>query len=391
MKPVMTIFTLLVLLLVPALMVKLTKRSAFLKSVGAIALCYAVGFVLSLLPIGYDKGLCGTVASVLVALAIPLVLCSFDIRSVRRLAKSTLLSFGLVMVSVIAVSTAAAFLGAAKGMENTAALSGMATGLYIGGTPNLFAIGSALLGRDSTAINLANIADSVMGGIYFLLILTVIRPVYARFLGTRRAEAVDEAEADAFARDADSEYDYSRLPRDRRGLLSLAGVIGLAVACLGLGVLLELLINGSMDGSLYIMVTVSVLGIVLSFVRPVRQVRGSYQVGQYLILVFSLGLSMSIDFGKLISGIAPTFLYFTGVQLGALLLHLLLCRLFGIDGGTAIITSTAGIYGPPFIAPVANAYGDRSLIVPGVICGTLGLVVGNLIGLTLGGILASVL
>lgn len=387
----LTIAEIAVLLLVPALMVRLTKRSRFLGSIGAIALCYAFGFLLAVLPIPYDKGLSETVASVLVALAIPLVLFSFDIRSVRKLAKTTLVSFGLVIVSVIAVSTAAAFLGASRGMENVHALSGMATGLYIGGTPNLFAIGSALLGRDSTAINLANIADSLVGGIYFLLILTVIRPVYARVLGTRGKAVFSEAEAAAFAREADSEYDYSRLPKDKKGIARLVGIVLLAAACLGIGVLLEILINGNMDGSLYIMVTVSVLGVALSFVRPVRQTPGTYQVGQYLILVFSLGLSMSIDLHKLVSGLLPTFAYFSGIQIAALLLHFLLCRIFRIDGGTAIITSTAGIYGPPFIAPVANAYGDRSLIVPGVICGTLGLVTGNLFGLALGSILAAIL
>lgn len=379
-----------VLLLVPALIVRLTKRNRFFKRIGAIALCYAFGFLLAVLPIPYDKGLSETVASVLVALAIPLVLFSFDIHSVRRLAKTTLVSFGLVIVSVIAVSTAAAFLGASRGMENVHALSSMAAGLYIGGTPNLFAIGSALLGRDSTAINLANIADSLVGGIYFLLILTVIRPIYSRFLGTRDKAVFREDEAAAFAREADSEYDYSRLPKDKKGITRLVGIVLLAVACLGIGVLIEIFINGTMDGSLYIMVTVSVLGIVLSFIRPVRQTTGTYQVGQYLILVFSLGLSMSIDLDKLVSGLLPTFAYFSCIQIAALLLHFLLCKIFRIDGGTAIITSTAGIYGPPFIAPVANAYGDRSLIVPGVICGTIGLVTGNLFGLALGSILAAI-
>ena len=179
------------------------------------------------------------------------------------------------------------------------------------------------------------------------------------------------------------EYDYRLLPREKRGIRRLVGVILLAVICFGLGVLVEYLINGNIDGSLFIMVTVSVLGVALSFIRPVREVSGSYQVGQYLILIFSLGLSMSIDLSKLVSGILPTLLYFSSIQIISLALHFLLCRLFHIDGGSAIITGTAGIYGPPFIAPVANAYGDRTLIAPGVICGTLGLVLGNLLGISL--------
>lgn len=378
---------LIVLFCIPALMVWLTKKSKFLNTVGAIALCYVFGFILSVLPIPYDKGLSETVASVLVALAIPLILFGFDITSVRSLAKKALIGFILVIVSVITVSTLAAFIGAKLGLENTHALSGMTAGLYIGGTPNLFAIGSALIG-DPTTINLANIADSVFGGIYFMLILTVVKPLYSHVLGSSSS---CKSGPRCSGIQLQGEYDYKSIPKDRRSLLKLGGVILLAAACLGIGVLVEILINGSMDGSLYIMIAVSVLGIAVSFIKPIREVRGTYQVGQYLILVFSLGLSMSIDFSRLVNGILPTLAYFACVQTASILLHFILCKVFRIDGGTALITSTAGVYGPPFIAPVANAYGDRDLIVPGVICGTFGLMTGNLFGLALGSILGTVI
>ncbi|MBQ0038566.1 MAG: DUF819 family protein [Clostridiales bacterium] len=385
----MIVAEMLVLFLFPALVVYLTRKVPFLGKVGAIALCYVTGFVLSVLPIHYDKNLSQTVASVLVALAIPLVLFSLDVAGVRKLAKKTLIAFALVIVSVMAVSAAAAVIAVGNGLSDGPALAGMTTGLYIGGTPNLFAVGSALSG-DINIINLANISDSLVGGVYFLLILTAVKKLYRRLLGGSHAEECAPNSAEDMAQ-VQQEYDYKSIPRDRKSVWKLCGVVLLAVACLAVGAGLEILINGNMDGSLYIMVSVSVLGIACSFIPPVRRVKGSYQVGQYLILVFSLGLSMSIDFSRMIAGMLPTFLFFACVQTASIALHLILCRLFRIDGGTALITSTAGIYGPPFIAPVANAYGDRSLIVPGVICGTLGLVLGNLLGIGLGGVLTTLL
>ena len=107
---------------------------------------------------------------------------------------------------------------------------------------------------------------------------------------------------------------------------------------------------------MYIMIAVSVLGIDGSFIRPVRETKGTYQIGQYLVLMFSLGLSMSIDLSVLVSTIMQTFLYFAIAQTACVVVHLLLCKLFKIDGGTALITNVAGIYVPPFIAPVAEAY-----------------------------------
>lgn len=381
----LTVALILVIIAAPALILRLTRVSKLLSGIGAITLCYILGFILALLPIPYDKTLSQDVASVFIALAIPLVLFSFDVMSVRKLAGRTLLSFILVIVSVTVVASCAAFIGSRNGITESAAYGGMAAGLYTGGTPNMFAIGSALL-KDVTLINIANIADSIIGGIYFMLVLLFLGKVYRRFLGGRGGSALPAGEKDTAA-----EYDFSVIKRDKSSLLKLLGTVLLAALCLCVGVLIEILINGNMSGSLYIMITVSVLGILISFIKPVREVKGSYQVGQYLILVFSLGLSMSIDLSKLVSSIIPTFLFFAGVQLASILLHFILCRLFRVEGGIALVTIIAGIYGPPFVAPTANACGDRSLIAPGVICGTLGLVCGNLLGIGLGSLLAQIL
>ena len=408
------------MLTVPALMLWLTKKVKFLNFIGAIALCYALGIVISVIPIPYDKGTTEMIASIFVAIAIPLILFSFDIVSVRYLAKKMIISFALVIGSAAVVSVVAFFIANASGLANASQLSGMTTGLYTGGTPNLIAIGTSLLSPENkdSVIAAAQLSDFFVGGVYFLLILTVIKPLYRKLLGDKKlkkqvvadevgAELTSEtneteqdntttvadsketlAEKSATEQNTAGEYDYKSIPRDKMSILKLAGVIALAIGCLGVGAGLEILINGSLDGSLYIILAVSILGIAFSFIKPIRRVKGSYQIGQYLILIFSLGLSMSIDIYQLAVEILPTLLFFACSQVAVILLHLLLCKLFRIDAGTALITSTAGIYGPPFIAPVANAYGDRELIAPGIICGTLGLAIGTLLGLGIGSLLA---
>ncbi|MCH5152573.1 MAG: DUF819 family protein [Clostridiales bacterium] len=398
-----TVLAIVAMLAVPAFILWLTKKVKFLNFIGAIALCYALGIVISVIPIPYDKGTTEMIASIFVAIAIPLILFSFDIVSVRYLAKKTIISFALVIASAAVISVAAFFIANAAGLNNASQLSGMTTGLYTGGTPNLIAIGTSLLdeaNRDNV-IAAAQLSDFFVGGVYFLLILTVIKPIYRKILGDKTPKQVatvaDEvgaeekatlAEKAATEQNTAGEYDYKSIPRDKKSIGKLIGVIALAIGCLAVGAGLEILINGSLDGSLFIILAVSILGIAFSFVKPIRRVKGSYQCGQYLILIFSLGLSMSIDIYQLAVEILPTLLFFACSQIAVILLHLLLCKLFKIDAGTALITSTAGIYGPPFIAPVANAYGDRELIAPGIICGTLGLAIGTLLGLGIGSLLA---
>lgn len=379
----------------PAIMVWLTKKVKIFGVIGAVALCYLAGFLFALTAIPYDKTLTQMVASVMVAVAIPLILFSINLKSVKQLAGKTLVSFALVIVCTMIVSSISFVVANAAGMKNASQLAGMTTGVYIGGTPNLYFVGSALLtGENANAvIAAANTSDFFIGGVYFLLLLTVMSPLYKRFLGQkkmpamqaggRKTDAASDEEAQVVSATVE-EYDFKSIPRDKRSVWRLIGTVALATGCLAIGAGLNLFITGSLDQTLYLLVAVSVLGVVFSFIRPVRETKGSYQVGQYMILIFSLGLSMSIDISVLVAEIMPTFLFFACTQAGCILLHLLLCKLFHIDGGTAIITSTAGVYGPPFIAPVANTFGDKQLIAPGVICGAIGLALGNFFGLGVG-------
>ena len=402
-----TIVAILAIFILPCLMIFLTQRVKFFKVVGAVALCYVLGFAFSLSGLNYDKALIETIASVLVCIATPLVLFGFELKSLKKLAKKTALSFGLVCFSAVTVATVAFFI-TKDILPDADGLTAMSVGLYIGGTPNLLAIGSAMLGAGHEAIVLANTADIFVGGLYFLFLLTAAKPVYSFLLdGKKRknkATAIEEtqtapqeqptadeqtiakenAEDDKQLLAVANEYDFSIVERKSKSIWKLVGIIALAIACFGVGVALELLINKNLKGSLFILITVSVLGIVFSFVKPVREVKGSYQVGQYLILCFSLALSMSMDLSKLVSELLPIMLLFACLQIGGIVLHLILCKIFRIDSDTALITSTAGVYGPPFITPVANAAKRNDMIAPGIICATFGLAIGNFIGIGIG-------
>ena len=133
-----------------------------------------------------------------------------------------------------------------------------------------------------------------------------------------------------------------------------------------------------------IMLVVTTLGLGLSFVKKIRQAPGSYSAGQYFIYMFSVGIGLSFDISAINVNSLLFLSMFAAAQFGAVLVHLLLARIARIDGDTAIITSTAGIYGPAFIVPTANALNNREVILPGLICGILGYAVGNYLGIGMG-------
>jgi len=52
-----------------------------------------------------------------------------------------------------------------------------------------------------------------------------------------------------------------------------------------------------------------------------------------------------------------------------------------------MITSTAGVFGPAFIMPVARALRNDEIVLPGILCGILGYAIGNYLGIGIGKLL----
>lgn len=384
-----TIFAILCILILPAPIIWLTRRNKILGAIGAIACCYLVGFAFSTVGLSgfsYDKSLTTTIAYVIVALSIPLILFSIDLRTLKKLTRDMAVGYSLCIVAVIAVAFAMFFI--TMHFFPSANLSAMIVGLYTGGTPNMNGIGAAL-GVSSEVLSAANVSDTLVGGLYFLFLISVAPKCY-RFLLKRKGE-VKEPLPDMQAQEPQKktdDYTFGFSIKEKKSVLKLLGAFFLAVGCLGIGVLLEVLIEGTVgENLLYILLAVSILGVAFSFVKPIREIKGQYPLGMYLILMFSLALSMSIDWSVFLSDILPTLAFFACAQVGTILVHILLCKIFRVSGDAAIVTSTAGVYGPPFIAPVAKAANRPDLIAPGVICGALGLAIGTLLGVGVGQLL----
>ena len=135
-----------------------------------------------------------------------------------------------------------------------------------------------------------------------------------------------------------------------------------------------------------IMLLATTLGVALSFCKKVRALPGSYDAGQYLILMFSLGMGLCFDLSRL-GDILLVMVMVLFIELFTVALHLLFAKIARIDRDTMMITSVAGVFGPAFIIPVAKALKNDEIILPGILCGILGYAIGNYLGIGLGSIL----
>lgn len=377
MQLVWNILIVLVMALGPRLMVSLAKRVPVLGMLGPVFLCYAGGFLLSLvLP---DTSLAMDISEILIPIAIPLILFSADLTSVKRLAKPMLRSFLLVCVAVVIVAGISDFLYRNL-IPEAYKYAGMIVGLYTGGTPNLMAIGAALSVSDSHIV-LANASDVVVGGVYFLLLISVMPKLARKFL--KHFEPANDTPAPedaAYTERLEKNFVPEKEPFSVKSLLRRVPIILLGVLSLAIAAGLALLITGELN-VVVIMLVVTSCGVGFSFIKKVRNAPGSYSAGQYLILVFSFGIGLSFRFSAIKTESLLFLAMFATAQFGAILLHLILARIFKIDADTALITSTAGIYGPAFIAPTADALKNREVVLPGLICGILGYAIGNYLGI----------
>lgn len=351
-------------LLVPAGALWLEKRVRVVGIVGSVALCYVIGFVIGNAPmVSADSELALNLSTASVALAIPLLLFSLDFSGWLKQAPKTLLAFLWVVVAVC-IATAVARPIFAERVADSAKVAGMLVGVYTGGTPNLAAVGKAL-GVSNETFVMVNAADVLVSAPYFLFLITVGPEVFGRILG-----ASPSAErAESTARDS--------LVRPGHVLSGL----GLAAVCVAAGVGVSELSPGGMPDEAVAILAITTLAIAFSFSDRVRALRGTFEAGNYILLIFCVTIGTIADFGEVIRSSGWMIAYVGVVIFTSLALHVALCRLSSIDRDTTVITSTAALFGPAFIGPVSVRLGNRAVFVSGLMSGLVGYAVGNYLGL----------
>lgn len=358
----------------PVLAIIGARRSAVLAFLDPVVICYLVGIGLANIPgLELDESLAGSLSEVAVVLAIPMLLFSTDVRSWLTVAPRALLSFVLACVSVVAAATAARYLFADH-VVDAHKVAAMTIGVYTGGTPNMSAIGVALEVPQETFVTL-NAADVVLALLYIPLLVVVLIRLLRRFFPPYKS-----TEAEASVGEVEPEQPFFRRDNARAVVKTALAATGLSAAALGISIGAAFGLTGEMN-VVVIILGVTTLGIGASFVGPIRRLPGSYDVGQYILLVFCLSVGSLADLGDLIGslGALAGFLFF--VFWVALALHFLLNYLARIDADTAAITSIAAVMGPPLVGPIAGALKNRELVLPGVTTGVIGYALGNYIGL----------
>ncbi len=362
--------------LTPFLILFLCKRFPILTKLGAVLIAYFFGLLIGgfkLLPENSEV-VQEIVTMVSIPVAIPLLLFSADIRAWAKLAKRTFISMIIGMVSVVLFVVIGFLLFKNANDTEFWKIGGLLIGVYTGGTPNMAAL-KLMLDVDNEVFLLAHTYDMLIAAGYFLVLISFGQKIFGYFLPKFEFSGnTDEASFE----DENTEPYWGILKKKNR--LPLAKALGISVLIFAVAGSTTLFIPENSQMIVVILI-ITTLGIAFSFVPSVNRIEKTFELGMYLILVFSLTLASMVDVTEMVGSAPHLFYYILLVIFGSLTLQVLISRFFKIDRDTVMITSTALIFSPPFVPVVAGAIKNKEVIVSGLTVGIIGYAIGNYLGL----------
>jgi uncharacterized membrane protein len=408
----------------PLVIISMCKRWSVLKKLGSIVLAYGFGLILGsigILPQGSDayhlalqgqlslpkqeveallaSGTIGendayvniiatvqdNLSSIGVMIAFPLLLLSLNVKRWLKFAKEGFISMVLALISVVAIVTSGYFIFKDI-VPDSWKVAGMLVGVYTGGTPNLVSLKVAL-GVDPNLFLMTSTYDMIVGAITIIFFITAGPRIFRAILPPFKHSSVLGEDTSEAVAEAESFEDYTGMFKRER-LLPLIKALGVAILIFavsyGISSMKWLNLN-SETKKIFIILSITTLSILASFINSLNRIEKTFQLGMYFILIFSFAVASMANLGVIFSiGFLGLFLYVTYAYFGTLLLHVLLSKIFRVNADDFLITTTAFVFSPPFVPVVAGALKNKDVIITGITVGIIGYVIGNYLGVGLG-------
>ncbi|MCR5132453.1 MAG: DUF819 family protein [Bacteroidales bacterium] len=385
-------------LLAPAAVLYGCRRWRWMDKIGPILILYFLGAIIANLGIfpltGTPEGdsllkFQNSFSTVLVPMAIPMILLSFTYRKGETKDQLIAMITGLLAVIIAVVAGYPIF---AKHIPDAPKIAGMYTACLTGGTVNMAAV-SKMLGVDGQQYALLNTYDMMVSFTYLVFIMAFgIR--WARKLLPVKTLDVGSNDADEVR--AQIERDRQKNPYaglwSKEGLIEILKLLGVTLVVVGLSAGVAAGLSKLIQGTfmMWFILSATTFSIAASFIKPIRRIKYSYEVGMYLIYIFSIVVASmanvrAMDFSGALFIVG--FLLF--MEVVSLTLQLLSARLFKVDADTAVIASVTYINSPPFVPMIAASMNNKRVLAPGLAIGVIGYAVGNYLGVLICNILGT--
>lgn len=364
--------------LIPAGVLWLCRRFSLLGKIGPVLILYFIGIIIGnigLMP-GQLPAVQELMSNAMVPLAIPLMLFSSTFKLSG--ARSQLLALITGMISV-ATAVVIGFLIFGDNIPEGNKVGGMLVGVYTGGTINLAALKTMLGVSDETYI-MINSYDILVSFLYLTFLLTIGIKLFRKFLPNERKSYSEEDEAAIQAEIGKENQNPYKGLFTRPGMAQAGKLLGLTALIVGVSAGIALLLPSGMFMTVFILL-LTTLGIACSFIKPVREMKYSYDMGMYFIYIFCIAVASMADLSKLdFAGGIGLLGYLLAAVFGSLILQVIFAKIFRIDSDMMVISSVTYINSPPFVPMMAAAMKNKDVLIPGLTIGVIGYAAGNYLG-----------
>ena len=364
--------------LIPAGVLRLCRKVSFLGKIGPVLLLYGLGIIIGNVGLMPEQmpAVQELLSNAMVPLAIPLMLfsCTFKMSGAR----SQILALITGMISVT-LAVIIGYLIFGRNLAEGAKIGGMLTGVYTGGTINLAAL-KTMLGVNEETYILINSYDILVSFLYLSFLLAIGIKLFRTFLPNDLKSFSEKDEAEIKAEmDKENRNPYDGL-WTRSGLAQAGKLMGLTILIVGVSAGVALLLPSSMFMTIFILM-LTTLGIAFSFVKSVKKMNYSYDIGMYFIYIFCIVVASMADLSQLdfIGGLGLLG-YLLVAVFGSLLLQVIFAKIFRIDSDMMVIASVTYINSPPFVPMMAAAMKNKDVLIPGLTIGVIGYAAGNYLG-----------
>ena len=380
--------------LVPAGVLWLCRKYPIFDKIGPVMILYAIGLVLANIPMPVEmKTLQGIIPTIMIPLAIPMMLFGCTFKNSEISLQVRLVASGVISVCLAVVG---GYLIFGDGIHQGAEIGGMLAGKCTGGTLNAAAIKEGLRISDNTYILLTTY-DIVICFLYFVFLLAGGIRLFRWLYGekTRREISAEDAKAIKEEMAAVKANPYKGL-WSKEGFKQIFEVLGTTIVVVIVAAGLSYLIGWIFDADLAnfmnekkggwfmapFILMLTTIGIGLSFAKPIQKFDKSYDLGMYLIYIFSLAIASMADLSNLqIMENLHMIAYLAFTIFVSLFVHAIICRFLKVDADSMVISSVAFINSPPFVPMISNAMKNRAALVTGITSGLMGYAVGNYLGI----------
>ena len=372
----------LIFVLAPALAIWLCRRVAVLEKLGPIMLLYAFGIILGNIPWKpAEMPLMQELAtSVSIPLAIPMMLfgCRFTLKEASLQLIVCISGFLSVFIAVVA-----GYLLYGKYIAEGAEIGGIMSGMYTGGMLNAAALQSIFRVEEQSYIIMCSY-DVVISFLYLVFLVSVGYKFFRKLYGEKATTNLSIEEREELERQIaeQKKNPYAGL-WSRNGMKELGKIVGITILAVGLSAAATLPFPDEWFMVVFILM-LSTLGVACSFIKPIRKLERSFDIGMYLIYIFSIAMASMADFSqlKLNEGINQ-ILFLCIAVFGSLILHALFCRLMRVKADAMVASSVAFVNSPPFVPMMVVAMKNKSVLIVGLGAGIIGYAAGNYFGVVM--------